>query len=350
MSIGSTIKKLRREREMTQEQLAECLGITANAVSQWECDRTAPDISQLPMLARILQVTTDRLLGVDFSRDEEEIERIGRESFDFYRVGQREKAIEIVRNGLKQYPQSFRLMARLAESLIGIPGYEEELEELCDKILKDCTESRPRDHAYRLKIILCGQRGQYGEVKKLAENLPHIWACQEDLLLRWYHEDSEEHRMELAECAKVYLRSLVICLGHIAHSSCYSIEEKIQIRTQIIGILQILFPDQDYCDEAVVLADEYSIIAALCAEMGNRDQALDAFERMCEYALDFETGKGKQLTSPIFRGLGFGGWISDEYSYCRDDLIPFIANPSFDPLREESRYIAVMEKLKNSKK
>ena len=44
MSIGSTIKKLRRERNMTQEQLAECLGITANAVSQWECDRTAPDI------------------------------------------------------------------------------------------------------------------------------------------------------------------------------------------------------------------------------------------------------------------------------------------------------------------
>ena len=48
------------------------------------------------MLARILQVTTDRLLGIDFSKDEEEIERIGAESFDFYRKGQRTKAIEIV--------------------------------------------------------------------------------------------------------------------------------------------------------------------------------------------------------------------------------------------------------------
>ncbi len=38
MSIGTTIKKLRRERDMTQEQLAEYLGITANSVSQWECD------------------------------------------------------------------------------------------------------------------------------------------------------------------------------------------------------------------------------------------------------------------------------------------------------------------------
>ena len=65
MSIGTTIKKLRHEREMTQEQLAEYLGITANAVSQWECDRTAPDISQLPMLARVLQ---ELLLLSHFSR------------------------------------------------------------------------------------------------------------------------------------------------------------------------------------------------------------------------------------------------------------------------------------------
>ena len=50
MSIGSTIKRLRRQRNITQEQLAEYLGITSRAVSQWECDRTAPDLSQIPGL------------------------------------------------------------------------------------------------------------------------------------------------------------------------------------------------------------------------------------------------------------------------------------------------------------
>ena len=38
MSIGATIKKLRRDRNITQEQLAEMLGVSTNAVSQWECD------------------------------------------------------------------------------------------------------------------------------------------------------------------------------------------------------------------------------------------------------------------------------------------------------------------------
>ena len=65
MTIGAKIKKLRRERDMTQEDLAEALGISAASVSQWECDKTAPDISQLPVLSNIFEVTTDFLLGVD---------------------------------------------------------------------------------------------------------------------------------------------------------------------------------------------------------------------------------------------------------------------------------------------
>lgn len=38
MSIGTTIKRLRREKDITQEQLAEYLGITSRAISQWECE------------------------------------------------------------------------------------------------------------------------------------------------------------------------------------------------------------------------------------------------------------------------------------------------------------------------
>ena len=76
MTIGATIKKLRQEQDVTQEQLAEALGITSRAVSQWECDRTAPDISQLPALANFFDVTTDRLLGVDIRRKEEAVRRI----------------------------------------------------------------------------------------------------------------------------------------------------------------------------------------------------------------------------------------------------------------------------------
>ena len=75
MSIGSTIKRLRRENDVTQEQLAEYLGITSRAISQWECDRTAPDISLLPALCHIFGVSSDVLLGIDIERNNEEIKQ-----------------------------------------------------------------------------------------------------------------------------------------------------------------------------------------------------------------------------------------------------------------------------------
>ena len=68
MSIGSIIKGLRREKNITQEQLAEYLGITSRAISQWECDRTAPDISQIPALCHIFDVSADALLGIDIEK------------------------------------------------------------------------------------------------------------------------------------------------------------------------------------------------------------------------------------------------------------------------------------------
>lgn len=63
-TIGKRIMTLRKSRSMTQEQLAEQLGVSAQAVSKWENDISCPDINLLPKLAAVFQVTTDSLLGV----------------------------------------------------------------------------------------------------------------------------------------------------------------------------------------------------------------------------------------------------------------------------------------------
>ena len=61
-TIGSRIARLRKEKGLTQEGLAEKLGISSQAVSKWENDSSCPDISLLPALADILGVTIDELL------------------------------------------------------------------------------------------------------------------------------------------------------------------------------------------------------------------------------------------------------------------------------------------------
>lgn len=67
--IGKRIAALRREKGFTQDELAEKLGVTPQAVSKWENDQTCPDISLLPQLAKILGISVDELLSGEKKED-----------------------------------------------------------------------------------------------------------------------------------------------------------------------------------------------------------------------------------------------------------------------------------------
>lgn len=61
-TLGGTIAALRKEKGMTQLELAEQMGVTDKAVSKWERDLACPDVSSLPKLAQLLGVTLDELM------------------------------------------------------------------------------------------------------------------------------------------------------------------------------------------------------------------------------------------------------------------------------------------------
>lgn len=61
-TIGNRIAKYRKEQGLTQEGLAEKLGVSSQAVSKWENDISCPDIGLLPQLCKTLGITTDELL------------------------------------------------------------------------------------------------------------------------------------------------------------------------------------------------------------------------------------------------------------------------------------------------
>ena len=71
MDLGTNLKHLRKEKGLTQEDLAECLNVTPQTVSKWENDLSAPDIACLPVLAEFYGITVDALLRGDVNRREE---------------------------------------------------------------------------------------------------------------------------------------------------------------------------------------------------------------------------------------------------------------------------------------
>jgi len=69
IEIGKQITTLRRERDMTQEQLANLIGVSAQTVSKWECGTTMPDILLLPVLSDIFNISIDALFGLEPKTD-----------------------------------------------------------------------------------------------------------------------------------------------------------------------------------------------------------------------------------------------------------------------------------------
>ena len=122
-NFGETLKKLRKQKDMTQEQLSEYVNISPQSVSKWETNLTLPDITIIPMLANIFDVSADVLLGIDIALKNERIEKIVKEAGNYLFTGQYEEAEKILRGALKEYPNSYNLMAILAPTLKNLAWY-----------------------------------------------------------------------------------------------------------------------------------------------------------------------------------------------------------------------------------
>lgn len=112
MNIGAQIRELRRERRMTQEQLAEQIGISFQAVSKWENGIALPDITLVPRLAQIFGVTTDRLLCHDAAAVQRDIEDCVRRAAAL-RESDPAGGRRILEEGLSRYPDDDVLLNNL---------------------------------------------------------------------------------------------------------------------------------------------------------------------------------------------------------------------------------------------
>ena len=113
MTMGQIIKKLRKEHGFTQEELAERIGVTYQAVSKWENGYGMPDISLIVPLASVFDVSTDVLFGIDRTTEREEALRILSQADDVQEYGNLEsylKAYAILLEGTKKYPNNLMLM------------------------------------------------------------------------------------------------------------------------------------------------------------------------------------------------------------------------------------------------
>ena len=165
INISANIKRLRGEKGVTQEQLAEAMNVTCAAVSKWERGETYPDITALQPLAYYFGVSLDELMGYDKEKVDEDIERTVSE---YRRTGDN----RIIEEAYKNYPNDYRIMYHYIWSR-GIYDAEPDLklalekktviEPICDRIIEGCTDVRLCLGAWKMKAILLHAEGKTGE-------------------------------------------------------------------------------------------------------------------------------------------------------------------------------------------
>ncbi len=108
-TVGKTVQQRRRAKGMTQEQLAQLVGVSSAAVSKWETASALPDVALLCPLARALDCTLDELLDFKPQLTAEEVNTMSKTAARLFQQGQGQKARDFCEARLKEYPNDLYL-------------------------------------------------------------------------------------------------------------------------------------------------------------------------------------------------------------------------------------------------
>ena len=123
--IGDNIKRLRRQKGITQETLAERMHVSTAAVSNWERNEAIPDISMVLPLASYFGVSTDELLGLDAAKTEERIQAIMDERNRLCALGKAREAFDLIAAAYEEFPDDWRIVEEYMWKLYYDPNREE---------------------------------------------------------------------------------------------------------------------------------------------------------------------------------------------------------------------------------
>jgi transcriptional regulator with XRE-family HTH domain len=228
INIGENLKRLRLQKEFTQEQLAEVFGVSPQAISRWENNTAYPDITMLPGIAIFYNTTIDELIGMDEVCKTENINKIHNDVHILMRDKKIDETIAMLKEALKLYPNSFLL--DLASTLTQKSNQNndvtliEETISLFERALKSNLIMKSRCTVVVNLTFLYLKLKKVDKANELIKSLPHVWESREIMIPEVY--DGNEYINELK---KSIVKALVLICGKIqnltsrkyAETPCY---------------------------------------------------------------------------------------------------------------------------------
>ena len=336
MTVGNRIKTLRKNANLTQERLAEILSISPQAVSRWETDVAMPDISLLPPIANLFEVTTDYILGMDNYQKNARKAMYEAAYKDYWKSYDKEENYKIATEAVKEYPNSMAYLEWLASSeyYVGLTkdgkestDYIESSVKHYKSVIDKCDDKDTYDSALNGIVLALKMLGESEKAKEYA--MLHKNEEKRDELLLYCSEGEEREALVQKICER-YLNGL---LCYFAFSN--NIIEK---SDAIERILQILLPDGNYQYYHNIV--QFSLLekAKLLCDMERYSDAIDALEKARFHSDEMEKYDRNTwfaFTSPLFNKVS---GVKEHHNLTSDSVDTFITyinnNSSFDLVRD----------------
>ena len=363
MNLGLRIKELRAEHDLTQEDLAEQLGVSIQAISRWENNITCPDISVLPILANMFDVTVDYLLDVDIEKKQQEIDEIEAKYNKNCNIGKVEDNEKLLLEGLSKYPNSWILKSSLLSTYFTYvcryerddPKYQKYIDKtikLGNEILNKCVLDNKRYFAMQILVYIYRRTNELEKAKEIVKKLPCFYATKD-----WLYPEVVTG-IERIKAVERNIDSLVE-LFYSALTSTYGRRE-VGLRAKELlkfkTFLDLVYEDGDYGFYHIRLFELYFMCASDMAQTKNKEETLKYINLAINHGEIFdkikEVGKVIKHTSFLVDRLETNpnGWSFSGDCITLKRAVDYLEENKYDFLRDDEEFKEIINNLKCTNK
>ncbi len=356
MDIGSVIRAKRRQKDLTQEQLAEYLNVSVSSVSQWENGKTAPDLAMLEPIAEFFGISLDELFGRQPDEKEKALAEYDERGGRLAAAGDTDGEIDLWREALRRFPGDFGCMENLATSLFlricadhdaeGVEEMAKECASMCERILRDCTDSVIRGGAVQTLVLLYSSSflSIANEEKAIGYACMAVsaWQCRESLLeSAYFTEESRDKRLNIMHANRLYY------MDRLAASLIYGCDirdgERLSALETALRIYELIICDGNYLFYHCRIADIFSYIAMMHAGRQRVGETLEAVKKALYHARAYDTlpAEEQRYTSVFLRCASSDpSRCSKNYTETHTKVVmDRFKNHEFDFIRENREFL-----------
>ena len=333
IEIGANIKRLRKARGVTQEALADWIGVSFQAVSKWERGDGYPDITMLLPLARFFGVTLDELMGTNALRDAEEAQKLLDETYANGTDGKIEESIALLRDGVKRYHDNDEMWTELARNLRMLHTNEanEEAIDILERVLARCADSCIRNRAQTFLCYAYSDAGRREKAAQIAHTLPDVLSSR---LIEVDFLDGDAKKSALQNAFISTVEALDWQFYRLHQIGELDDRDTIVMLQKSLAVLDIVL-NGEYLHLAVNVAERYLWLAKAHARLGEFGNARDALENAVKYAKEYD----HQPDVYEYQSLLLRGLIFHKNDYSKEFAEPYadwlkaqMQSPEFAPL------------------